>query len=152
MVLNIFEDSKNVIEKIDTKATFENKLDFFIDQMVKMTMVSGKFIRSFLEEHLFLLKDTYHHKNIEEPYGYYLKAREFFVLSLSGIIEQGKRDGKIMEEVEPVMSAQLTIMAIFNFFKESSFSVKGTKDALSIAALKRYLYRALGYNRFRSIQ
>jgi AcrR family transcriptional regulator len=152
VVLNIFEDSKNVIEKIDAGAAFENKLDFFIDQMVKMTMVSGKFIRSFLEEHLFLLKDTYHHKNIEEPYGYYLKAREFFVLSLSGIIEQGKKDGKIMGEVEPVMTAQLTIMAIFNYFKESSFSVKKTKDALSIETLKRYLYRAIGYNRFRSFQ
>ncbi len=159
VVLDILEDTKNFLDKINTIDTFENKLDFFIEQMVKMTLIFGNFIRIFLEEHLYLMKDAYNDKKMKEPYEYFLKTREIFFHSLSDIIRQGKKDGKIMEEVEPMLSAQLIINTIFYYFKNPSaiklnkknfFNHRRTK--IETAELKQYIYRALGYNGKRSIQ
>ncbi len=152
IILNILEDTKKYLEKIDSMDSFEGKLDFFIEKLVNMTRISGNFISTFFEEHLYLIKKAYHDKNIKEPYKYFLKAREYFVNSLKNIIDQGKKEGKILEEVEPVMSAQLTIMMIFNYIKDYDAGLNQTKAAMPIEDLKHYIYRAIGYNGIGGIQ
>ncbi len=153
VVLFLLEESKIPLEKLNSIGTFENKMDYFISQTVKMTETSGNFIRVFLEEHLFLIKETYKDKEIQKHFQYFIEARKYFIMTLKDIVKQGMNEGKIPRDMDPLFSAELAIMTIMSYHKMiNPLNKPGGKkheiimDENKEPELKKFVLRALGYN------
>ncbi len=160
VIINIFLEAGKAINRLLPDSLFETRFESFIDQAVHLNSYAGKCLRVFLEEQAGNMEKVYHDPGLRKIYGFVVKEWDYFVFLLKDIIEQGKNEGKLQPDIDAGMAAAMTITTIY-YNQQSFFSMAGSgkkpgieKPFMEKASmeLKKYIYRALGYQNSNSIQ
>jgi AcrR family transcriptional regulator len=159
VILFMFNQSKGNLEKAGLMEDFNKALDFFLESLIERNRKTGRFISVIMnmEGNSFAIKEelgkSFH---VKEAYKYFLQIRHTAIEYLGKIIENGKKAGKVADDINSFVLAEIVFVSInnylgiHNFFGEVEEEL-GMKKSCNIdeciIELKKFIYRGIGISR-----
>jgi AcrR family transcriptional regulator len=156
VILFIFNLSKGNLEKAGLMDDFEEALEFFMENLIERNRKTGRLISVIMnmEENSFAIKEelgkSFH---VKAAYKYFIQIRQAAILNLGKIIEKGKAESKVADDINSTITAEIVFVSINNYLKvHHSFGEVeeelGIKKSCTIddciIELKKFIYRGIG--------